>query len=94
VRHQAIQYDPSTGQIRQVLDPQKDMGPEEVVKLLNPDPHELVLAYPKQEGRNALHEWQAHVTLKHGVYPADTHPDIEAHVLAKAQAANVQVRKA
>lgn len=62
MRYQAIQYDPATGQIRQVLDPHLDLdkatgrlveipgvvvGPE-VVKLLNPEAHEAVHAYLKR----------------------------------------------
>lgn len=85
MRHQAIQYDKNTGQIRQVLDPERDMTPEEVVTLLRPEPHEAVIAYPKDPDpkRNRYHEWQEHVTRHTGKLPLGLHPDIEAHVRAR-----------
>lgn len=93
MRYQAIQYDPATGRIRQVLDPERDMAPEDVVKLLSPEPHEAVFAYAKQVGQNRLHEWQCAISLKHGVYPAEIHPAIEDYILRAAKLAGLSLRK-
>lgn len=82
MRYFAIQYEPATGRIRQVLDPGEDLASEKVVTLLNPDPHEAVMPYQVTDPTQAhmLHHWQTEVTRQTGKLPDDLHPEVLAHV--------------
>jgi len=92
MKHQAILYDTTTGQILQVADPLLHRSPEgqmvevpgecgpEVVKMFTPGPGQAVIAH--QKGLfNRLHEWQLTVTRACGRIPEGQHPDVCSYVM-------------